>query len=531
MKTEQTNAVLQLSARLCEVLGKEYVFTDAETRALYSTDFSEIAMPAASLIVRPSSTVDIVAVVKAAAAEGFAILTRGGGMSYTLGFVPLKKESVVIDMRRMNRILEINTDDLYVVVETGVTWKQLREALVGCPFHIPFHGTISGYVATVGGGLGNMATGLGRGEIVDDLLGMEVVLADGSVIQTGCLVTGGKLLTVPNFGPNLTELFVSDGGAFGVKTKAVFRLSRKPGASSYASFGFNDRHQMVSAYCDMLRLDVCTEVTCCEDYHHTQLATEQKLSRKEALEFAGRFLRSSSSRLRGIRDLFRCLRPGGLNTLTRYPFSLHAVVDGFDQRTADRKMAEVKKIARREGGKTLPPFLAMGLRIDPFLPVDKLILGKNGSCSIPSHCLVPLSKAHDFVSALERFMSDNTEFMKRHDLEMTLLVFNVTEKFGVEPIIYWRDKLNPLRLSILDAEKKALYGSIPEDTAAREAVQDLRRRLVDVFLQVDGAYAQLGKYYPYRERFTNENNWRILEGVKELLDPRHLMNPGALGLK
>jgi len=531
VKSEHPDAVLRLSARLCEALGKEHVSTDPETCELYSTDFSEIAMPTASVVARPGCTADIVEVVKAAGAEGFAILTRGGGMSYTLGFVPPKKESVVIDMRRMNRILEINTNDLYVVVETGATWKQLREALGDCPFHVPFHGTISGYVATVGGGLGNMATGLGRGEIVDDLLGMEVVLADGSVVQTGCLVTGGGSPTVPNFGPNLTELFVSDGGAFGVKTKAVFRLSRKLAAASYASFGFKDRHQMVNAYCEILRLGVCTEVTCCEYYHHTQLAMQQKPSRKEALEFAGRFLRSSSSRLRGVRDLMRCLRPGGLDVLTRHSMSLHAVVDGFDQRTADRKMSEVKKISRREGGKTLPPFLAIGLRVDPFLPVDQLILGKNGSCSIPSHCLVPLSKAHDFVSALERFESENIDFMKRHGLEITFLYFNVTEKFGVEPIIYWRDKLNPLRLSILDSEKRARYGDIPEDTAARQAVQDLRRRLVDVFVEVDGAYAQLGKYYPYRERFANENNWRILVGVKELLDPQHLMNPGALGLK
>ena len=531
MDSEHSSAVSQLASRLCEVLGEEHVSTDSETCELYSTDFSEIAMPAASLIVRPGCTEDIVAVVKAAVSEGFAIFTRGGGMSYTLGFVPQKKESVVIDMRRMNRILEINTNDLYVVVETGATWKQLRETLGDCPFHVSFHGTLSGYVATVGGGLGNMATGLGRGEIVDDLLGMELVLADGSIVQTGCLVTGEKSPTIRNFGPNLTELFVSDGGAFGVKTKAVFRLSRKLPAASYASFGFKDRHQMVTAYCDMLRLGVCTEVTCCEDYHHTQLATQQKPTRKEALEFAGRFLRSSSSRLRGVRDLLRCVRPGGLDTLTRYPLSLHAVVDGFDQRTADRKMAEVKRAARREGGKTLPPFLAIGLRVDPFLPVDQLILGKNGSCSIPSHCLVPLSKAHDFVSALERFMNENTGFMERHGLEMALLYFNVTEKFGVEPIIYWRDKLNPLRLSILDPEKKALYGSIPEDTTARQAVQDLRRRLVDVFVEVDGTYAQLGKYYPYRERFANENNWKMLEGVKELLDPQHLMNPGALGLE
>ena len=53
----------------------------------------------------------------------------GGGMSYTHGYLPVRNHTVMLDMRRMNRVIELNMEDMYITVQPGVTWAQLREAL------------------------------------------------------------------------------------------------------------------------------------------------------------------------------------------------------------------------------------------------------------------------------------------------------------------------------------------------------------------------------------------------------------------
>ena len=55
--------------------------------------------------------------------------------------------------------------------------------------------------------------------------------------------------------------------------------------------------------------------------------------------------------------------------------------------------------------------------------------------------------------------------------------------------------------------------------------------MVDLFRELGTGHIQIGKFYPYRERLRNENNWRVLEDLKGVLDPPHLMNPGTLGLE
>ncbi len=108
-------------------------------------------MPA--LVVRPGSTADLSASVRAITEAGFAVVPRGAGMSYTGGYLPTSDRSVTIDMARMDRVLEINRDDMYVRVEAGVTWAKLHEALADTGLRTPMWGTLSGLRATVGGGL------------------------------------------------------------------------------------------------------------------------------------------------------------------------------------------------------------------------------------------------------------------------------------------------------------------------------------------------------------------------------------------
>jgi FAD/FMN-containing dehydrogenase len=108
---------------------------------------------------------------------GVPVVPRGGGMSYTGGYLG-GAGSVVVDASVLDRIVELAPEDHYVVVEAGVTWKQLNAALAPHGLRTPFFGTFSGARATVGGGLSNGALFFGsarHGTAADCTLGLEVI--------------------------------------------------------------------------------------------------------------------------------------------------------------------------------------------------------------------------------------------------------------------------------------------------------------------------------------------------------------------
>ncbi len=529
---QQTQAdAADLAGKLANTLGAEHVLTDPDQLLFFSTDFSERRLATAAVVARPGSTEDVVTAVKLAAEAGFKVTARGGGMSYTLGFVPRDENTLVLDMQRMNRILEINTDDLYMTLEPGVTWKQLSAALKGLDCRMPYLGTMSGTKATIGGGLGNNATGVGVGDIGDSLIGMEIVLADGRIVYTGGWSGADRQPTLRGFGPDLTGLFVHDNGAFGVKTKATFRLSAKPAAAAFGSFGFMDRHKFISAMSEMSRQNLAGEILGLGNYHHHEFANSVSPPPKEGLAILREVVRQSSSTWRGLIDAFRAARPMGLGFLKPWELSIHVTAEGFNQSEADARMREVRRIVRRFGGKGLPPMLPIGSRVDPFPPIEQLMVGTKAQCSFPSNCTVPFSRAHELSDALDDFFAENANFMKENDLEHTRIYIMLKNMFGTEPIIYWRDRLNPLRLSVVSPERRDELAALPANTKSREAALDLRHRMVNqVFLKFSATHFQIGKYYPYKERMRTPATWEMIEGVKELVDSDRRMNPGALGL-
>ena len=172
-------------AALRDTLGAASVITDQAERQFYGTDVFGSAEPPAAAI-RPASKSALAEAVGLATSAGFCVVPRGGGLSYTDGFLSGRARAVVVDTRALNRIVEINAEDMYVTVECGVTWKQLYEALREKGLRTPFFGTGSGMHATVGGTLSQNALNYGStmyGTAADSVLGLEVVLADGRLIR------------------------------------------------------------------------------------------------------------------------------------------------------------------------------------------------------------------------------------------------------------------------------------------------------------------------------------------------------------
>ena len=199
---------------LAERLGEGAVLLDADSREIYGQDVSGDA-GLVRAVVRPGNTADLVEVVRFAGRHGLALVPRGGGMSYSSGYVCKQVPVLCLDMAGMDAIKEINTEDMYVTVQAGCTWAKLHEALEPLGVRTPYWGTLSGIQATVGGSLSqnSLFWGSGRyGSAADSVVGLEVVLANGELLRTGA---GAQVNAAPffrHYGPDLTGLFTCDAG-------------------------------------------------------------------------------------------------------------------------------------------------------------------------------------------------------------------------------------------------------------------------------------------------------------------------------
>lgn len=516
--------------RLTALLGRERVLTDPDSLELFGLDFSEEQLATPAVVVQPASTDEVAQVVRIASSTGLAVVPRGGGMSYTLAATPRDSASILLDLRRMNQLVDLSVESRYVTVETGMTWAELRQRLRGSGMRPPFVGTLSGLHATIGGGLAQGAAGVGKGHLADCVLGLEVVLADGRIVRTGAGAARGTPPFFRNFGPDLTGIFLGDSGAFGVKTRVTLRLDAEPRGAAYACFAFADLLPLVRAQCELARQGLVSECFAWGRYHNDLAASMPSPPLAEAWKLARDVIRSSSSILGGARTVVRAASPRGLRFLRGVPYALLVVVDGFDQPTADRAMRGVRRIVRRLGGRGLPSTLAMANRLDPFRAVDQLIIGAGGENSIPSNCLLPLARAEEGVRRLDAFFRDNEELMRRHGIFETRLYITVDQVFGIEPVLYWTALANRFRRSVAPRERQAALAATPRNEEATAAALGLRRRMTRLFREMGAAHHQIGKFYPFREALEGTTAWELLCALKAAVDPQGRMNPGALGL-
>jgi glycolate oxidase len=214
---------MTLAERLSSTLGPGVVFSAAEDVIMYEYDYGlDRAMP--DLVALPRSTADVQALVREAQADGMPIVAHGAGTGIAGGAVP-RRGGLVISTARMNRVLEIDRANRCAVVQPGVVNLDLSK--IAEPYGLFFAPDPSSQKAsTIGGNIANNAGGphcLSLGATVNHILGVEVVLHDGSVLHLG-----GKAPDGP--GLDLTGLLVGSEGTLGVVTEATVRLLPLPEA-------------------------------------------------------------------------------------------------------------------------------------------------------------------------------------------------------------------------------------------------------------------------------------------------------------
>lgn len=215
--------------RICQELvaiaGAEAVSMELSDRLTHSFDATKKqCLP--DIVVHAENADQVRRIVCLANAEKIPILARGAGSGFTGGSLPVQG-GIVLVLTRMNRILEIDTDNLIAVVEPGVITATLQREVEKLGLFYP-PDPASKTFSTLGGNIAECAGGprcLKYGVTRDYVLGLDVVLPSGKMIHTG----GRTMKNVVGY--DLTRLFVGSEGTLGVVTRIILRLLPKPAAS------------------------------------------------------------------------------------------------------------------------------------------------------------------------------------------------------------------------------------------------------------------------------------------------------------
>jgi len=212
----------QIYNALCSAAGKENVSDSVVDLVSYGFDSSTIPPTKPDFVVMPRDTMSVKQVLEVANRYKIPVTAMSGGTNITGMTVP-SEGGIVLDLIWMNKIIEINEDAAYAVIEPGVTFDQLTARLVekGFRCHIP---TAPGG-ATVTGNVLLKPSGSLANRHLDSLIGVEVVLPDGTIVRTGssAFPFSGYFMRYGPF-PDLTGLFCSSYGTLGVVTKASIRI-------------------------------------------------------------------------------------------------------------------------------------------------------------------------------------------------------------------------------------------------------------------------------------------------------------------
>jgi len=209
---------------LQEIVGGKHVLTTKVDLVTYSFDATaDVPRQIPDVVVMPGSTDEIRKIVNLARTRGIAIYPRGAGTNLSGGAIPLKR-GIVMSFQRMNRILEIDPENLTATVQPGVVIQELNNAIAGHGLlYPPDPGTVA--TATMGGSVAENSgglRGLKYGVTKHYVMGMEVVLANGDKVRFG-----GK--TVKNVTAyEFASLFVGSEGTLGIMTEITVKLIPAP---------------------------------------------------------------------------------------------------------------------------------------------------------------------------------------------------------------------------------------------------------------------------------------------------------------
>jgi len=510
----------------CDIVGQQNILPGCEAEALVTDVYRKCATP--KFVIRPSSVEQLQACLEITNTQNFNIAVRGGGASYTDGYAVNDEDSVLLDLSKLNNILEINEFDNYVTVEAGVTWEKLKEALDKRGLRTPFWGPFSGLRATVGGSMSQNTISHGSGAYgisASSALSFDVILADGSVLSTGS-ASASCAPFLRHFGPDLTGLFTGDCSTLGIKARITLPLIRKRSAHRNISFAFSDFKNMHEA---MRRI-------ASERLEDSHFALDQALSQgqiarqdsaKQQIQIALSILSSSPSIFEGIKQLIK----GALSAkrvINTSALMTHYIVEGTSDAEVKSRLQRMRELTV-DLGKEIPATVPTVVRGMPFAPFFNT-LGPAGERWVPLHGIFPHSKVQSFHEALCVFFENRKSEMDRLGVWYGGM-FSTIESSGFlyELALYWPDEITAYHREVVPEDYLSQLQRFEANPEARAYIHTLKKDLVELFVEHGAVNFQLGKAYPYASRLTPQSR-KLIATIKKQLDPKMSIANGSLEL-
>ncbi len=226
----------RLIAQFTEIVGAANAISDTETMAPYLVEQRKLYEGKAALVLRPGSTQEVSEILKLAHSTGTIIVPQGGNTGLVGAQIPFDSGiEIIVQMGRMNAVRDIDVSNNSITVEAGAILQTIQQLADDNDRLFPLSLGAEGS-CQIGGNLSTNAGGtavLHYGSTRDLVLGLEVVLADGTVWQ------GLRKLRKDNTGYDLKHLFIGAEGTLGIITAVVLKLYPKPKARATALIGLN----------------------------------------------------------------------------------------------------------------------------------------------------------------------------------------------------------------------------------------------------------------------------------------------------
>ena len=448
--------------RLREIVGEENVVIDPSRVEPYAADAVKEKFPPEAVIF-PETTAHVSTILKLANEYLFPVTARGGGVGYTGGAVPVDG-GIVIGTDRMNKIIELNVDDLYAVCQPGVRTIELQEAaaekgLLFAPDPASYKDSfIGGNIAENAGGMRTPKYGVTKHHV----LGLEVVTATGDVIRTG-----GK--TVKNVvGFDLTGLMCGSEGMLAIITEATLKLMPMPEATSTVRANF---HSMEAA-CKVL-----TKFT-----PHGLLPMAMEVIDKFCVE--------------AVEQNFAFGLSKDADAI------LLVAVDG-SREEVEKDAATVEKIIAENGGFDILHAKSKAEE-DKLWDVRRAIspsLMKYGTLKINEDVVVPRSRVPELIAKIEEIGKRNDTFVANFGHAGD---GNIHVNF------------------VVDREDKAAV------SRARKCVAETFQLAVDLGGTISGEHGIGYVKAPYLEYAVDRPTLEIMKAIKNVFDPKGILNPGKM---
>ncbi len=455
----------KLKQELVDIVGEEN-FSDALIDLVSSSwDASEHTGQRPDCTVWPTSTEQVSRIMALANRLEVPVTPRGAGTGICGSAVPLRG-GIVLDLSRMNRILEIDISDRVVRVQAGVVYADLQKALAPHGFCFPpdpgssLVCTIGGNVSTNAGGLRGAKYGTTR----DYVLGLEVVLADGRVMHPG-----GKNMKTSS-GLDLVRLFVGAEGALGVVTEVILKVSPIPRASATLMGLFDDMEDAAQAVSQVMSSGVIPSV----------------------MELLGRELLAAINADTGL-------------GLPEVDAMLLVETDGYTQGEADFQAQRIIEIFRENRARAIETADSAEKAADLWTARKSAypVLARLDKNVVVEDVTVPVSKLPDLVRGF-------SELVKRYDLKVGTLAHAGDGNF--HPLIAF-DADDPDQLRRVEKAVDELF--------------ELAIELGGTLTGEHGIGLSKAKYMPLEHEPVE---LEMMAVVKHAFDPKGILNPGKQGL-